>query len=204
LLLKSRGSAAQGQLLLGSTRAVTGFTSRPLFHSIGLPGKVAAGAAAPQWSVVTFDRLDQTPNPWDACHALISQGSAIAPGGVDFVEPDLVQQWPVKQSPTGNALTATREGEPHPQDSDYPTESDNFWFRDAEHGQFAIAQSGLRDPVAGVRIAHLYTGYDPDHSPVLSISAPMNNEILPMPPSQMMQGIGLLGRLTTSVMAPAH
>ena len=42
-------------------------------------------------------------------------------------------------------------------------ESDNFWFRDAEHGQFAVAQSGLRDPGAGVRIAHLDTGYDPDH-----------------------------------------
>ena len=119
MLLKR--SAAQGELLLDSTRTATGFTSRPLFRSIGVPGKVAAAATASQWSVVAFDPLDQRPNPWDACHALISQGSAIAPGGIDFVEPDLVQQWPVKQSPTGSALAAAREGEPHPQDSDYPS-----------------------------------------------------------------------------------
>ena len=163
LLLKGRGSAAQGKLSLSAARPATGFTSRPLFQSIGTSRAGAAAAAAPQWSVVTFDAVDEAPNPWDACHALISEGPAIAPGGIEFVEPDLVQRWPVKQSPTANALAAAREGEPHPQDSDYPTEPDNFWFRDIDHGQFTVAQSGLSDPGGGVRIAHLDTGYDPDH-----------------------------------------
>jgi hypothetical protein len=162
LLLKGRGLAAQGRLSFGAARAATGFTSRPLFRSIGVSGAGAA-AAAPRWSVLTFDVVDEAPTPWDACHALIAEGLAIAGGGVEFAEPDLVQQWPVKQSPTGNALAAAREVEPHPQDSNYPTEPDKFWFRDAAHAQFADAQSGLRDPGVGVRVAHLDTGYDPDH-----------------------------------------
>jgi hypothetical protein len=97
--------------------------------------------------------------------ALVSSGSAIASGGIEFAEPDLLQQWPIKQSLTGNALAAAREGQPHPQDVNYPTDPDNFWFRDAQHGQFAAAQSGLPDPGVGqrVRVAHLDTGYDPDH-----------------------------------------
>jgi hypothetical protein len=159
LLLKGRGSAARGMISLGATRAATGFNSRPLFRSIGVSG---AGGAS-QWAVVTFEAVDEPPNPWDACHALISEGPAIAGGGVEFVEPDFVQQWPVKVSQTGNALAAARTGDPHPQDSNYPTKPDNFWFRDIDHGEFADAQSGLHDPGLGVRIAHLDTGYDPDH-----------------------------------------
>ena len=124
-----------------------------------MPG---AAVAAPQWSIVTIDAVDDIANEWDACHALVSIGPAIASGGVEFVEPDLLQQWSVKHSSTGNPLAAAREGLPHPQDGNYPgISADNFWFRDAQHGQFATAQSGLSNPGARVRVAHLDTGYDP-------------------------------------------
>ena len=162
LLLKAHGSAAQGRVSFGVARTAIGFTSRPLFHSIGALG-TGAVAAPSRWSVLTFDATDEAPIPWDACHALITQGPAIAVGGVEFVEPDLMQQWPVKQSPIGNPFAAARKGDAHPQDGSYPTEPDKFWFRDADHSQFADAQGGLSDPGGGVRIAHLDTGYDPDH-----------------------------------------
>ena len=60
-----------------------------------------------------------------------------------------------------------REGRPHEQNKDdFPAiPADNFWFRDAKHGQFDAALAGLADPGAGkrTRIAHLDTGFDPDH-----------------------------------------
>ena len=41
----------------------------------------------------------------------------------------------------------------------------NYWFRNAGHGQFDAALTASSGG-AGVRIAHLDTGYDPDHKSV--------------------------------------
>ena len=190
LLLKSQGPTAQGHFAFGAAGAPIAFKSQPLFRSIGTTGQLGAAAAAvPQWSLVTIDATPQTANPWDACHALVSSGSAIASGRVEFVEPDLLQQWPVKQSTTGNSLAAARQGSSHPQDgADFPAiPADNLWFRDAQHGQFLAAQAGLADPGAGrrVRIAHLDTGYDPDHRtrPVNLSAAEQRNFVDPDAPN---------------------
>ncbi|MFT4254642.1 MAG: S8 family serine peptidase, partial [Caulobacter sp.] len=76
-------------------------------------------------------------------------------------EPDLEQQWPYPAPPPamGAAAPACRP-HPTPQRRNFPhVDSDDLWFRDAAHSGFAATnQTG-----AGVRIAHIDTGYDPTH-----------------------------------------
>jgi hypothetical protein len=167
LLVKGRGIGAAGKLGLGIAAAA--YTVEPLFRSIGKGGRNGAGLgvagagpdAGDEWSIVTLDAPYEVGAAWDACHAFVAQSG----GKATFAEPDLLQRWAVPLPADGTSLGAVRTGDPHPQSSDYPVGTDNFWFRDAAHGQFADAAVQLPDPGAGqrVRIAHVDTGYDPDH-----------------------------------------
>ncbi len=165
-LVKGKGPAASGHFALGAGARNIAFTSQPLFRSIGTAGGLAAAAGAPQWFLVTAEAGVGSENAWDACHALVAQGQGVAAGGVEFVEPDLLQRWMVEPRPPGAAPFALREGEPHKQNPDFPTiPANDLWFRDAQHGQFDAALAAVPDPGAGkrTRIAHLDTGFDPDH-----------------------------------------
>jgi hypothetical protein len=167
-LVKGRGSAASGHLALGIGAASVPFTAQPLFRSIGAAGDQGISATSPAWLLVTADAGVDSANPWDACHALMTEeGHSVAAGGVEFVEPDLLQRWPVAPRPPSIAAFALREGGPHQQNGvDFPAVAgDDLWFRDTGHGQFDAALSVLGDPGAGkrTRIAHLDTGFDPDH-----------------------------------------
>src|SRR6478609_1498845 len=166
-LVKGKGPAARGRFALGPAGANIHFSAEPLFRSIGAAGRLGAAPSASQWFRVTADAGADSANPWDACHALMAHGQGVAGGGVEFAEPDLLQRWAVVPRPPSAAALAMREGRPHEQNKDdFPAiPADNFWFRDAKHGQFDAALVGLADPGAGkrTRIAHVDTGYDPDH-----------------------------------------
>ena len=174
LLVKARGKLpekvalqARRGLGVGAKSRDASFESRPLFSSIGerpaSPKLATTGASAPQWSLlVSSDAVDDVhANGWDACHALLAGADG---ADIEFVEPDLVQRWPVdamKQRLSGFGL---RDGDAHPQNPAYKVAADPMWFRDAAHGGFASL--GKTDPGDGqrVRIAHLDTGFDPHHS----------------------------------------
>ncbi|MCP3414242.1 S8 family serine peptidase [Bradyrhizobium brasilense] len=162
LLVKAAGEFSPKPLRLGLKSEVR-FRSRPLFKSI-VPSALGA-AAQPNWHVVETDLPASGVNQWDLCHAMRHQGQSLATGGIEIIEPDLEQRWPI--GPTARMQTdfAIRDGDPHAQDPSFPREKDNFWFRDAAHGQFE-ALGKIADPGAGkrVRIAHLDTGFDPNHS----------------------------------------
>ena len=103
-----------------------------------------------------------TAEAWDHCHDILAADSSVV-----AVEPDLVQRWPVGPTDTGQKFGA-RAGGPHPQDigGGYSgVADDNYWFRNSTHNQMdsAFAQTSGG---AGVRIAHLDTGYDPTHKSV--------------------------------------
>ena len=147
---------------LGASGPAVAFASEPLFRSIGVaraPGLAASGGV---WRVATASaRLDDA-QAWDHCHDILAADSSVV-----AVEPDLVQRWPVSPNDPGQKFGA-RAGGPHPQDigGGYSgVADDNYWFRDSAHNQmdFAFAQTSGG---AGVRIAHLDTGYDPTHKSV--------------------------------------
>jgi hypothetical protein len=166
-LVKGKGPAAGRPFALGLNETSIRFTAEPLFRSIGAANGQGVAPIAPQWFRVTADASVDSVNPWDACHALMASGQGIAAGGVEFAEPDLLQRWGVVPRPPSAAALAMRDGRPHEQNKDdFPAiPADNLWFRDAKHGQFDAALADLADPGPGkrTRIAHLDTGFDPDH-----------------------------------------
>jgi hypothetical protein len=164
-LLKGRQPAPSMRLALGAGRPNIVLTSQPLFRSIGAMGELGAASASSKWFLLEADAATEA-NPWDICHALALEGRAHG-NGIEFVEPDLVQRWPGERRPAVGGAFAMRDGPPHRQNSvEFPAiPGDDLWFRDAQHGQFGAALASLPDPGAGkrTRVAHLDSGYDPDH-----------------------------------------
>ena len=161
-----KGRSLSQRLALGQGSGALGGEASPLFTSIGA-AQTIAGAPGTSWSIVqlaqTSAALD-APNAWQICHDFVDRSRA-AGLAVDFAEPDLQQNWLVGRDEarglaiSGNCAAADR------QNGDFPTSPDNFWIRDASHGQYNLSLAASPDPgdAARVRIAHLDTGYDPGH-----------------------------------------
>lgn len=149
--------------------ASVGFTFEPLFDPEARPARLGA-AAQPEWYAMTAtDRGDEV-NAWDLCHRLVrgdvAFGAAPAPL---FAEPDLQQRWMTASDPEVAFAAATIcPDNPDQSNEKLPPHSnaDHFWFLDNDHSQLDAARSSVGDPGKGqrVRIAHLDTGYDPNHS----------------------------------------
>ena len=160
-LVKGQGLSRNAKLAIDD-KAEVSLACEPLFKSIGKSNGL--GATAPSnWLRVTADVGADAKNPWDACHDLMKTGAL---EGVEFIEPDLQQKWPVDpHRPKGTPFAVTA-GKPDPQNKDFPTvQGDPLWFREPKFGQFDEALQIIKDPGDGsrVRIAHLDTGFDPDH-----------------------------------------
>ena len=159
-LFKGQGLSHNAKLAINE-KAEVPLTLEPLFKSIGKSNGL--GAASPsKWFRVTADVDADAKNPWDACHDLMKTGAL---EGIEFIEPDLQQKWPVDpHRPKGTPFAVT-EGKPDPQNTDFPVGSEPLWFREPRFGQFDEALQITGDPGDGnrVRIAHLDTGFDPDH-----------------------------------------
>lgn len=145
--------------------AAVQLTAEPLFEHIPADrGGVFGAAGAPaQWQKLTLERGDDR-NLWDLCHELTGPGAALGAtgGGALFAEPDLQQRWLHPAPPFEIGLAATCPANPEPQRRNFPhIDADNLWFRNVEHSGFAATgeQTG-----AGARIAHIDTGYDPEHA----------------------------------------
>jgi subtilisin family serine protease len=178
ILVKAAAGLSGAKLALGT--AAVDFKVEPLFRSIG-SGLVGSGpgvAAGDTWYILTPKAEIGDQNPWDVCHSLLQQGFGVA-GAVTprFAEPDFEQRWTIGGSLAGKQISARLRDEPDmqglarpcdvvdKQDTNYPRNDDNYWFRDADHSQFddAIAAIGGAQIASSVRIAHFDTGYDDTH-----------------------------------------
>ncbi|MRG58161.1 S8 family serine peptidase [Phyllobacterium sp. SYP-B3895] len=168
ILVKTTAAIGGQRLTFGAAGAE--FSVEPLFRSIGQQhGLGIAGAAA--WHVLSTD--DDSGNPWDLCHSMVTGGLGIAGTAVEFAEPDLTQRWLIgDEKSIGIGLTASCD-RAAPQNASYPRDPDNFWLRKRSHSQFddALAEVGTPSAAGRVRVAHLDTGYDPRHG---SFPAHMN------------------------------
>lgn len=180
-LVKLAAGSAGAQLRLDG--ASIAMHSKPLFSSIGVSAAapnakaqpLAAAAQTPQsnWHIVEpIMGLNAPASPWDMCHEMVSQGMGVdGAGAVVFAEPDLVQQWftgsdEAQLQALTQACTADKQNEGT---TGFPGKPENDWYRDKDHAQFALLAKTATG--AGVRIAHLDTGYDPGHT-----SKPVNLE----------------------------
>lgn len=164
LLIKCHRSAEIGRLSFGGAERELRLT--PLFDSIetAAAGPFAA-EAPPAWHAAELE--GDGLNPWDACHALMRDGLGFAGGGgVTFAEPDLEQSW-LWSTQTALGIAASGQcGPPAPQDNDvYAIGPSDRWFADKSFSQLDDARKKVSGRTRGgtVRIAHLDTGYDPEH-----------------------------------------
>ena len=159
LLVKARNLQPKPAFAAGGMS----FSVKPLMPNVDNARTKKLGAAASaQWHEVTLPAWQGS--VWDACHAFSSSTGLGAAAGVEFVEPDLPQQWLHSAKPlAATALGAAGDAAAEAQNADFPTLPNDDWFRDCDHGQFldALSQLGPNPPV--IRVAHLDTGYDPAH-----------------------------------------
>lgn len=167
LLVKTVPSVTSARLSFNGAKL--GFKMTPL-QAVARRRGVARAAA---WHILTPEanlavaEPWEIANPWDLCHELTRSGLGVAGGPVvEFAEPDLQQRWLV-----GRPGTLTSElalgSDPDKQNPAYPTVPDNnFWYKDGRHAQWDAAFAATGDPGDGkrVRVAHLDTGYDPNHA----------------------------------------
>jgi subtilisin family serine protease len=167
-LIKFRDAAAPSTLRfsarLGMAGTAVAFASEPLFQSVGVRRGRGVAAGGGVWRLATASAKLDDGDAWDHCHAILAQND-----GVMLVEPDLEQQWTYGERAGANRNLGMRSGGPQPQDigDGYAGDkNDNYWFRNSKHGQFDAALTATGGSSQGVRIAHLDTGYDPDHKSV--------------------------------------
>jgi hypothetical protein len=160
LLVKSNRAATTASVALGAAAPVA-LSLRPLMPSIDRVSATALAAPA-TWHIA--EAPDADVNPWDACHALVRDGLGVAGGAVAMAEPDLEQKW-VWTSPNRQAFGLTGNCDAAPSNSDvYAIGNTEYWFADEDHSQLDMARDGVSAPAGNrVRIAHLDTGYDPNH-----------------------------------------
>ncbi|EJM74800.1 S8 family serine peptidase [Pseudomonas sp. GM55] len=122
-------------------------------------------AAQPVWHLVEPSTPLDTFNPWDVCHALVSNGMGMSGAPhPEFAEPDFAQTW-LSGSREDQAIVLASSCTAEEQEKKYPWETDKFWYQDPQHGQFdkLLAKIGTVSSAKAVRVAHLDTGYDPHH-----------------------------------------
>jgi hypothetical protein len=162
LLVKLPAAPQQVSFRFGNNPLNVGF--QRLFESIRPPAASLGATSVPEWYTMSAAEVAGEVNTWDLCHHVVTQGFGVAGlATAEFAEPDLSQQW-ITATPVEHALAAARTCD-QPTDSDprLPTGSGSFWFRDSSHSQLEAARSAVGEPADHARIAHLDTGYDPDH-----------------------------------------
>lgn len=133
------------------------------------PGLSAAKAAPVAWYRVDAPAAG---TPWDAAHALLTPGTAFAPGlSVEGAEPDIEQSWDWAPRPgTGMALAAGGDRCLFTDQDDTGGKAKGpglAWQATDDYSQFAKARKTFgpkfEEALRRVTIAHLDTGYDPTH-----------------------------------------
>ncbi|WP_448242998.1 S8 family serine peptidase [Pseudoxanthomonas mexicana] len=133
-------------------------------------GKGIKGASGSTWLRLN---LPEDGNPWDRAHAVMGSGKAFSGSGavVEAVEPDILQHWPYSenggepQPDAGLAAQAAPSCTFDDQDPNggKPLGQGAAWNLGQAYSQLAAARQ-LGGNGKGIRIAHLDTGYDPNHA----------------------------------------
>lgn len=137
----------------------------------------AAGVAAPPGSTWYRAPLQPGANPWDAAHAMLlqAQGAALAGSAgaqIEFIEPDIEQAWFPEATHAMQALgaAACTFHAQDPSGQKAVAHAGNDWHLQSQYSQLDLARNLVgRAQQQAIRIAHLDTGYDPNHA-----SLPLN------------------------------
>ena len=148
------------------------FELEPLFRApAGPPGQLGlTQAEGYEWYLARpVGKIDGA-HPWELAHASVQQRLWMSGANYVFVEPDLIQVWECQTPPATTEHLAAAATESacsfHDQMRSLPSVAGHFaWHLDDDRAQLRAARiaAGPLDPNRVVRIAHLDTGYDPEH-----------------------------------------
>jgi hypothetical protein len=152
--------------LAGEQRDVAGelYTLAP---SGSVRARAAQGPAAPVWLMATPAATTPEVHPWDLAHDFASRPSTRAIPPVQFVEPDLVQEFVYEPPPESREMFrfGGRVCEPGVPNPDWPSREEFAWHLGDEFSQLASARELVGAPSGNrVRVGILDTGFDPAHS----------------------------------------
>lgn len=167
-LVRLPAGGAVGRVGLGALGAR--FELEPLFTVQSGSRSARKGAAltgdgepAWEWHLARPVSKADSPNAWDVAHALNAKAGFAAKGSPVLIEPDFVQQWPY-EDPAGRRRggLAAAACVFHDQRGELPHVDGTFaWHLDKTELKSARAAAGT---ASRIRIAHLDTGYDPNHA----------------------------------------
>ena len=170
LLVKIRGDGKAFASAAAKAFGPRAARIKPILHVPAKPAEPGLGLSASQpstWLSVGSDGTDQA-HPWDVAHQLLSPGGAFAAASaadVQAIEPNLVQQW--LKAPDNDAVMKSPQEvctfdpqDPAGQQAIGPGLAWNF---DDNFSQFNAVRQHVGNKLAAITIAHLDTGFDPDH-----------------------------------------
>jgi hypothetical protein len=140
----------------------------PLYPDVEGPGAFAIDAG-PQWFRV---RLEEDASPWDQAHNRVAGRLGIDASDVVFAEPDLIHSIFPDDDAEGSLTNDLENGfglgercEPIEQESGRgkPVGSGFAWHLGNDFSQLERAREDVRFDAPRTRIAHLDTGYYPEH-----------------------------------------
>lgn len=142
------------------------FELEPLFpvHAPGALGLV--GGESHAWHIAHPKQAVDGEHAWELAHRALSERMGVGEADGLFVEPDLIQSFYVGDEESATPLAAD-SGEFKDQDGRLPHVDGRFaWHLDDDRSELRKARllAGGPPPGGRIRIAHLDTGYDPDHS----------------------------------------
>jgi subtilisin family serine protease len=150
--------------------AIAGLDLEPLFDTGGATRGTALGIApadSARWYL--SKSAGNNINPWDLAHDayerhISNPALAAAAGSLDFIEPDLVQDWPYQSQNSARLAAADEDACAfEDQNPDRPMGPGFAWHLQDAFSQLASARAKIAPGGATIRIAHLDVGYDPNH-----------------------------------------
>src|SRR5687768_3133167 len=153
LLVKVRAGPAFG---LGAMRAL-GAAEPILEVPAGTPSAFGVTAAEP----AVWMRIDAGDNAWDRAHGLLAGGYAADSAGVLAAEPDFAQSWDAPPAPDKQKCRP----EPQSAEGGRAVGPGPAWHLGEDYSGLAAARAAVEfEDQAQVTVAHLDTGYDPNHA----------------------------------------
>jgi hypothetical protein len=173
LLVKVRGD---GKAFATAAAAAFGAASveiKPILRMPPQPAEPAMGIAAIQsatWLSVAGGMTD-TDHPWDAAHRLLGPGQAFAAAGgnIEAVEPNLTQGWLPEEDDALLEKDKFCAFDPQDKGGHQAAGPGLAWNFGKNFSELSAARLRVGGKLAAITIAHLDTGFDPDH-----ITRPVN------------------------------
>ncbi len=129
-------------------------------------GFESAGTTAGDWADAPAPS-GRTEHPWDAAHRAVQdpRGFESLGGAPAYAEPDFLQTVPFPRADSGGFEAARSDPcEERGPDTFWPFATPRGWHLDDAHSQLRSARETVGDRQPRVRIAHLDTGFDPEHA----------------------------------------